>query len=406
MRKGTWLGLLALVMAAASVFVVLTIRRDSAEDRVARTTQDLMAARREEDIARAKELHELITRFLTRLEAKAAARSTDPARAQRFTIDFLVISGGGDWGAFGAGVLKGWGKVKGELARPQFDIVTGVSTGALIAPFAFLGDEQSIESIVQLYRNPRTDIAVSRSALFFLPNNPSFYVLPGLQRQLQATVDRAMLERLVAEQASGRVLLVNTTNVDLGDKRVWDLLAEARKALAKNDVSYLHGVMLASAGIPGIFPAQGIGEYLYVDGAITGNVVYTGERRASDKGVLARWRAAHPRTQMPRVRYWVIFNNQLRFPPEIIRNRWPDLITRATLMSTQTSTVNALRHLYAIAEIERLRRGVDMQVRLISVPEDWVPSKPGTFVKEVMNELADLGERMGADPASWRTESP
>lgn len=405
MRKATWLGLLALVVAATSAFVVLTILRDSAEDRAARTTQDLMAARREEDIARANELHELITRFLTRLEAKAAARSKDP-RAQRLTIDLLVISGGGDWGAFGAGVLKGWGKVSGELARPQFDIVTGVSTGALIAPFAFLGDEQSIESIVQLYRNPYTDIAVSRSALFFLPNNPSFYILPGLERQLQSTVDRAMLERLVAEQASGRVLLANTTNIDLGDNRVWDLLAEARKALAKNDVSHLHGVLLASAGIPGIFPAQGIGEYLYVDGAITGNVVYTGESRGGDKGVLARWRAAHPRAPMPRVRYWVIFNNQLRFPPEIIRNRWPDLIGRATLMSTQTSTVNALRHLYAIAEIERLRRGVDMQVRLISVPEDWVPSKPGTFVKEVMNELADLGERMGADPASWRTETP
>jgi len=405
MRKATWLGLLALVVAATSAFVVLTILRDSAEDRAARTTQDLMAARREEDIARANELRELITRFLTRLEAKAAARSKDP-RAQRLTIDLLVISGGGDWGAFGAGVLKGWGKVSGELARPQFDIVTGVSTGALIAPFAFLGDEQSIESIVQLYRNPYTDIAVSRSALFFLPNNPSFYILPGLERQLQSTVDRAMLERLVAEQASGRVLLANTTNIDLGDNRVWDLLAEARKALAKNDVSHLHGVLLASAGIPGIFPAQGIGEYLYVDGAITGNVVYTGESRGGDKGVLARWRAAHPRAPMPRVRYWVIFNNQLRFPPEIIRNRWPDLIGRATLMSTQTSTVNALRHLYAIAEIERLRRGVDMQVRLISVPEDWVPSKPGTFVKEVMNELADLGERMGADPASWRTETP
>ena len=407
MKRAIWLGLstLLLVVVAASAFVVFTIHRDSAVERAARTPRDLMAARREEDIVRAKELGELITHFLTRLEAKAGS-SRDPARGQQFTIDFLVISGGGDWGAFGAGVLKGWGKAKGELARPQFDMVTGVSTGALIAPFAFLGDEQSIERIVQLYRNPYTDIATSRNALFFLPSNPSFFVLPGLERQLQATVDRAMLERLAAEQASGRVLLVNTTNIDLGDNRVWDLVAEARKALAKNDTSQLHGVMLASAGIPGIFPARGIGDYLYVDGAITGNIVYTGESRGSDKGVLARWKATHPGAPMPRVRYWVIFNNQLRFPPEIIRNRWPDLINRATIISTQTSTVNALRHLYSLAEIERLRRGFDMQVRLISVPEDWVPSRPGTFVKEVMNELADLGERMGADPASWRTESP
>jgi hypothetical protein len=81
-------------------------------------------------------------------------------------------------------------------------------------------------------------------------------------------------------------------------------------------------------------------------------------------------------------------------------------MSRATIMSTQTSTVNSIRHLYALAEIERLKTGADVQVRLISVPEDWVPSRPGTFVKEVMNDLADMGERMGADPSSWRTEAP
>jgi hypothetical protein len=106
------------------------------------------------------------------------------------------------------------------------------------------------------------------------------------------------------------------------------------------------------------------------------------------------------------VRYWVIFNNQLRFPPQITAERWPDLLNRATIMSTQTSTVNSIRHLYALAQIERLKQRADVEVRLISVPEDWVPTKPGTFVKEVMNDLADVGERMGADPASWRTEAP
>jgi hypothetical protein len=68
--------------------------------------------------------------------------------------------------------------------------------------------------------------------------------------------------------------------------------------------------------------------------------------------------------------------------------------------------VNSIRHLYALAEIERLKNKADVQVRLISVPEDWVPSKPGTFVKEVMNDLADVGERLGTDPKSWRTEAP
>lgn len=386
---------------AAAAFLMLGCTKT--EERPARTTNDLMASRRAEDAARALDLQKLTDRFLDHIAAKANAAAKRGAR--RPTIDLLIISGGGDWGAFGAGVLKGWGRVKGELARPEFDIVTGVSTGALIAPFAFLGDERSIDQIVELYRNPQTDIAVSRGMLFFLPNNPSFYALPGLERELQRVMDRAMLERLAVQEASGRVLLVNTTNIDLGAMRAWNLLAESRSALARNDASYLHRIVLASAGIPGIFPARSIGDYLYVDGAITGNILYAGQTR-EDRTLLARWKAAHPAAPLPRLRYWVIFNNQLRFPPQVTAERWPDLLNRATIMSTQTSTVNSIRHLYALAQIERLKQRADVEVRLISVPEDWVPAKPGTFVKEVMNDLADVGERMGADPASWRTEAP
>ena len=383
-------------LAALSCAAVLGCA--SPPERPQRSLEELVAYRRGDDVARANELRVLSDRFLARIAAKGQG-------GRQPTIDILVISGGGDWGAFGAGVLKGWGRVKGEFARPQFDIVTGVSTGALIAPFAFLGDEQSIERIVRLYRNPRKDIAAARGTLFFLPNNPSFYVLPGLESELQSALDRPMIERIAAEGSSGRALLVNTTNIDLGDMRAWDVVAESRVALTRNDERYLHQILLASAGIPAIFPARGIGDYLYVDGAITGNVLYGGRTR-EDERLLSRWKAAHPRGPQPRVRYWVILNNQLRFPPQVTPDKWPDIMTRATIMSTQTSTVNSIRHLYALAELEELKYKADVQVRLISVPDDWVPSKPGTFVKEVMNDLADVGERMGADPKSWRTEAP
>ena len=367
-------------------------------ERPQRGMDEMMAYRRGEDLARVNELSALTERFFARIAAKGQG-------GRQPTIDILVISGGGDWGAFGAGVLKGWGRLKGDTARPQFDIVTGVSTGALIAPFAFLGDDQSIERIVQLYRNPAKDIAASRGTLFFLPSNPSLYILPGLERELQSVLDRPMLERIAAEGPTGRALLVNTTNIDLGQMRAWDVVAESRGALARNDEDRVRQILLASAGIPAIFPARSIGEYLYVDGAITGNILYGGQPR-EDQGLLARWKAAYPRGPQPRLRYWVIFNNQLRFPPLVTPEKWPDIMGRATIMSTQTSTVNSIRHLYALAEIERLKNKADVQVRLISVPEEWVPSKPGTFVKEVMNDLADVGERMGADPKSWRSEAP
>ena len=365
---------------------------------------DLVAARNASDTARAAVARQFSEKLLKRAENKAASAKAAGTTAQP-TLDLLVISGGGDWGAFGAGVLKGWGRVKGELARPQFDVVTGVSTGALIAPFAFLGDDQSIERIVQLYRNPQEDVAVSRGVLFFLPNNPSFFILPGLERDLRTALDRPIIERIAAEESTGRGLVVNTTNIDLGDMHAWDIVAEARNALATNDEERVRTILLASAGIPAIFPARGIGEHLYIDGAITGNILY-GARMREEEALPAMWQAAHPGVAMPRLRYWVIFNNQFRFPPEVIQDRWPDVMGRATIMATQTSTINSMRHLFTMAEIAKLKRNVDVEVRVMAVPDEWVPPKPGSFVKEVMNELADLGEKMGADPASWRTESP
>jgi len=369
-----------------------------------RPLPELVAARQARDAAREKATDELMTMLVNRARAKTAAAARDPRMAPA-TMDLLIISGGGDWGAFGAGVLKGWGRVAGELAKPQFDVVTGVSTGAMIAPFAFLGDDESIERIVRLYRNPQSDWATSRGMLFFLPNNPSFYALPGLEREMRTALDGRMLERIASENETGRALLVNTTNIDLGDMQAWNIVAEARRALAAHDTEHVHRILLASAGIPAVFPARGIAEYLYVDGAITGNILYGGRVR-DEGGFLEQWRTVFPKSPIPRVRYWVIFNNQFRFPPQVTQDRWPEVMTRATIMATQTSTMNSIRHLHAKAEIARLKYGADVQVRVMAVPESWVPPKPGTFQPEVMNALADLGEKMGADPASWLTESP
>jgi hypothetical protein len=375
----------------------------SATPRADRTLQDLAAARQADDAARAEQSRQLMQQLLQRVEAKADARAKRTTTPQP-TIDILVISGGGDWGAFGAGVLKGWGRVSGEFARPQFDIVTGVSTGALIAPFAFLGDDASIERIVHMYRNPQTDWA-ERGFVFFWPGNPSFYALPGLEREVREAMDRPMIERIAAEEASGRGLIVNTTNVDFGDMHAWYVIPEAKTALARNDPDRVHRILLASAGIPAIFPAREIDQHLYVDGAITGNILYGG-RMGESETLPALWQARHPGVAMPSMRYWVIFNNQFRFPPQVTQERWPEIMSRTSIMATQAATVNSMRHLYAQAEIARLKYGADMQVRVLAVPDVWVPPSPGQFQKDVMNALADMGEQLGADPASWRTESP
>jgi predicted acylesterase/phospholipase RssA len=387
---------------AIAVIVICLAGCAGTPERSPRTLEDLVAARSAGDIARANAARQLTEQLMQRAERKVkAARPGGP----RPTLDMLVISGGGDWGAFGAGVLKGWSRVKGELARPEFDAVTGVSTGAMIAPFAFLGDDESIERIVRLYRNPKPDWTATRGLVFFWPSNPSFYALPGLEREMREALDRPMLERIVAQQASGRVLAVNTTNIDLGDSQAWDIVAEARTELASNDSGRVHRILLASAGIPAVFPAREIGTFLYVDGAITGNILYGGRLREEDS-IPGLWRARHAGTPLPRLRYWVIFNNQFRFPPQITPQKWPDIMSRATIMATQTGTVSAMRHLYAHAESVRLKYKAEVEVRVMAVPDSFVPPVPGNFQKEVMNVLADLGEKMGADPSSWRDTPP
>ena len=163
--------------------------------------------------------------------------------------------------------------------------------------------------------------------------------------------------------------------------------------------------MLASAGIPGAFPFRMIDNELYVDGGVTGNIVYGG-RISEDHSLPALWQSAYPNLPIPKIRMWVIFNNQFCPVPEVTAPNWVAVIHRSLNTATRASTATAVRHLFAMAEIARLKRKAEAEVRIVSIPGDWSPPVPGTFIKETMNNLADLGEKMGADPASWSNQPP
>jgi hypothetical protein len=321
-------------------------------------------------------------------------------------VNILVISGGGDYGAFGAGFLKGWRKVPAQhpLAKPEFDAVTGVSAGTLIAPFAFLGDERSIDQIVDLFRNPKTDWLRER-LLYFLPANSSFDEIPGLERDVRNFVNMEMVRRIAKAGADGRILAVNTTNVDQGTSRVFNLVSEAERAVVSGQLDRFHSILLASAGIPGLFPFRMIDGELYVDGGITGNIIYGGRGDENDK-FPALWQESYPNLPIPKMRIWVIINNQFRPPPQVTEPNWPAVVQRSLETGTRSSTTIAVRHLYAMAEIARLKRKAEVEVYVASIPGDWSPPVEGSFMKQTMNSLADLGEKMGADPSSWSGGPP
>jgi len=255
---------------ASVVVLVATLFSACGTTRLERTSAYLMQRREEYVETYLDATEERYTALLQRNKAqrdeyKAGRRPTPPV------IDYLIISGGGDFGAFGAGFLKGWKTVPpaDPLARPHFDIVTGVSTGALIAPFAFLDDPVEDARIVNLYRNPRPDWVKLRRPVSILPYHVSLAAVPGLEEEVKKYVTREMVARIADQANSGRLLFVNTTNLDNASPQVFYLVPEARRALETGDLERFQDILLASAGIPGAFPYREVDGAMLVDGFLT-----------------------------------------------------------------------------------------------------------------------------------------
>lgn len=348
-------------------------------------------------------------KMLSRMRAERESHlSTNPGdgdflRTDAPTYDVLILSGGGDYGAFGAGILKGWGGLSNhELSRPSFDMVTGVSTGALIAPFAFLGDDPSYDRLVDLYSQPKASWFRVRGLLFFLPGNESFADNSGLRKDLEAIMDADVIRRIAESSRDNRVLAVNATNLDVGAMHPFALGIEAEQAEVSGDRSRIVDIMLASTAIPAVFPPVIIDGSLYVDGGTTSNILY-GSNWLSPAAPLARWREQYPGEPLPRLRFWVIINNQLSAGPQVVQPTWLS-ITRASLATTiRASTTTALRHLYSQCQSLRAA-GIQAEFRYVAIPLSWTPPNDRQFDAEVMKSLADLGLQMGADAASWRTD--
>ena len=320
-------------------------------------------------------------------------------------VDLLIISGGGDFGAFGAAFLRGWSEVEGDDSMPVFDVVTGVSAGALIAPFAFLGTTDDLLACENLYRNPHEDLIRTRGPLFFMPDNVSFAEVPGLERAMRETLNLERIKRIAEQGDEGRALLVNATDLDQGMMHPFELTTAARLACSNGDCERVYRMLLASSGIPGAFPPREIDGVMYADGSITSNILHGGVAKR-EQTPLYRFRQAMPDEPPMKIRYWVLLNNQQRTQPKVTQPNWPDIIARAIDISVRASTITSLRHLYAHAEVSTLLGDGDVEVRWVGIPNDWRAPVEGIFEKETMNNLADLGYSMGKDPLIWNTEAP
>ena len=166
------------------------------------------------------------------------------------TAHLLSLSGGGDNGAFGAGLLVGW-TAHGD--RPKFKLVTGVSTGALIAPFAFLGSDYD-SALTDVYTNINpSKVYEKRFIATAALTEDALSDSTPLYETISHYVDETMLARIAAEYQKGRLLLIQTTDLDAGRPVLWNIGAIAASGDPKS-LGLIRHVLLASASIPAAFP--------------------------------------------------------------------------------------------------------------------------------------------------------
>ncbi|MBM4113502.1 MAG: hypothetical protein FJ253_09075 [Phycisphaerae bacterium] len=334
--------------------------------------------------------------------AKLMARIERDASNHRPVINILAISGGGDWGAFGSGFLRGWGECADTAKRrPDFDVVTGVSTGSLIAPFAFINTDEAILTVDEIYRNPSADWVESHGMLSIMPWNPSFVTIDGLRKTIDDAASPEFIRTLAQESSEGKVLLVAATDLDLGCQQVWDVGEAAELAVAAGDTRGITDYVFASSAIPVAFPSIMIDPGLYADGCLTANVLLRLDAR-SPEGFVRRWREVHPDQPLPSVRYWIIINNQLAHIPKTVQRRWADVLGPALDVSMRSGTIAQVQLLASQADFVNAALDGDVEVRLVAIPDDWRPPVEGLFKQETMRSLSDLGRRMGEDPNSWQ----
>ena len=189
----------------------------------------------------------------------------------------LALSAGGADGAYGAGVLNGWSQT-GE--RPKFDVVTGVSTGALMAVLAFLGSDYDGE-VARFYTTQTNEKVYKRKGLGGIFGD-SLYDNGPLKEQIEAFVTQDILNKIAVEHGNGRRLYVATTNLDAGDLIVWDM-GEIALGSRTDSVQHFQKVLRASAAVPAYFPPvyikpqRGIElRQAHVDGGVKAPVLVSG----------------------------------------------------------------------------------------------------------------------------------
>jgi predicted acylesterase/phospholipase RssA len=324
-------------------------------------------------------------------------------RPKSAPLYFLANSGGGDDGAFGAGLLVGWGE-RGD--RPEFDVVTGVSTGALAAPFAFLGRAYDPQ-LKEIYTTTSADEVFQRRTILAAVTDDAMTSNAPLREMTSRYVDDELVTRIAAEYQKGRLLFILTTNLDQGRPVIWNIGAIASSGDPKAR-QLIIDVLLASASIPAIFPPVMIDvtidgqkyQEMHVDGGTVAQAFlyppsYSLRRAAAQLKVST----AALRASRKRIAY-VIRNGRFARSDENVKLQTLAIAKEAIATMTTSSGVNDTYRMYLIAR----RDGVDFN--LASIGDDFAAPYMGPFDKTYMRSLFDYGYQKGRIGYQWQKTPP
>ena len=306
-------------------------------------------------------------------------------------LQMLVLSGGGSEGAYGAGVLQGWSR---SGKRPKFAIVTGVSAGALIAPFAFLGPEWD-DRLQAAFTDGRTAKLLRRRRALDALFSGGIYEAEPLRRLVESYVDDQLIADIAKENATGRRLLVATTDLDTQRSVVWDMGAIASHGGAAARALFTD-VLVASASVPGVFPPVLIAvqdnqgrhfEEMHVDGGTTEtffgipeSMLLTKTRRAENKNF----------------HLYVLLNTNDKPSFSVTKTDTIAVAARAFDTMTKAST----RTLVSVTEAFCLRN--NLSCLFAEVPSSAAKNDFLDFSTSNAIQLFQLGQADGLTGSGWR----
>lgn len=309
-------------------------------------------------------------------------------------VNYLAISGGGEDGAFGAGLLIGWTEAG---TRPEFKLVTGISTGALTAPFAFLGPKYDPQLKAVYTTISANDVLTERSILAAVFDDALADNAP-LRRLIARYVTPEMLESIAAEYEKGRLLLIGTTNLDARRPVIWNITKIAASG-SPDALELIRSILVASAAVPGAFPPTMIDveldgqpyQEMHVDGGASAQVfVYPSSLHIAE--ISAQAHITRER------RAFVVRNARLDPDWADTKRETMSIAGRAVSSLIQNQGVGDLYRIYATTE----RDGVDFN--LAYIPPSFDVPLPEPFDQHYMQELFKLGYELARSGSGYPWE--